>query len=269
MNFDNIGSRQPVDVASLQDALLSNGLYGQVIYDEATGSTNADLLVLASEGAPDWTLKTVERQDSGRGRLGRPWTAPQGSQAIVSVLFRPGKDKIEELGTVPLACGLSVMDALKDFDVPNAGLKWPNDVLIDGKKLCGILVEATNFDTEPAVVIGMGINISLHKDELPVPHATSLELQGVKVDRTAFLISVLTHLRTRLGQWRSPSNDWLDDYRDVCSSIGQEVRVHLPGEKELLGSAIGIAAGGQIRVRDEAGTVHTLNAGEIKHLRLQ
>ncbi|PST76628.1 biotin--protein ligase [Corynebacterium glutamicum ZL-2] len=269
MNVDISRSREPLNVELLKEKLLQNGDFGQVIYEKVTGSTNADLLELASSGAPNWTVKTVEFQDHARGRLGRPWSAPEGSQTIVSVLVQLSTDQLDRIGTIPLAAGLAVMDALNDLGVEGAGLKWPNDVQIHGKKLCGILVEATGFDSTPTVVIGWGTNISLTKEELPVPHATSLALEGVEVDRTTFLINMLTHLHTRLDQWQGPSVDWLDDYRAVCSSIGQDVRVLLPGDKELLGEAIGVATGGEIRVRDASGTVHTLNAGEITHLRLQ
>lgn len=269
MNSSPSPSREPLDNDRLQQELVDNGPFSQVIYKEATGSTNADLLDLAGRGAPDWTVATVERQDSGRGRLGRPWSAPQGAQSIFSVLFRISESDLDKIGTIPLACGLAMMDTLGEFGVSGAGLKWPNDVLINGKKLCGILVEATGFDSQPAVVIGMGTNISLTVDELPVPHATSIALEGVEIDRTSFLITVLTHLRTRLEQWQGGDIAWLDDYRAVCTSIGQDVRVILPGDNELLGRAIGVDSGGHIRVQDDSGHVHTLNAGEITHLRLQ
>ncbi|MFP7365012.1 biotin--[acetyl-CoA-carboxylase] ligase [Corynebacterium callunae] len=270
-------SRKPLDPAILQTALVDNGPYNQLNYQEATGSTNADLIKAAEIGAPDWTIATVERQDSGRGRLGRPWTAPQGAQVIFSVLFRPGKDSLDSLGTIPLASGLAMMDTLESFGVEGAGLKWPNDVLIHGKKLCGILVEAASLDTDPAVVIGIGTNISLQQEELPVPHATSLALEGKDIDRNEFLIRMLNNLYGRLLEWAggnsagdSKGNSaWLDDYRAVCSSLGQDVRVILPGDRELLGVATGIAAGGQLIVRDNQGTEHTLNAGEVTHLRLQ
>lgn len=266
-------SRAPLDEQLLRTALVTEGPYNRLDYTTATGSTNADLLALsdpaAGEPAPDWTIATVERQDSGRGRLGRPWSAPEGAQVIFSVLFRPGAENLERLGTIPLACGLALMDTLTELGVAQAGLKWPNDVLLRGRKLCGILAEAASLDTEPAVVIGIGTNISLTAEELPVPHATSLALEGVEVDRNRFLITVLSHLHRRLREWAGPDSAWLADYRAVCTSIGQDVRVILPGERELLGRATGVAEGGQLQVRDAAGTLHTLNAGEITHLRLQ
>lgn len=262
-------SRQPLDVHTLRSAIVDNGPFARLDYSHSTGSTNADLLIADREGAPDWTVATTEYQGSGRGRLGRPWTAPEGTQVIFSVLFRPEPAMLSQLGTIPLACGLALMDTLRASGVESTGLKWPNDVLINGKKLCGILVEAASLDTHPAVVIGIGTNISLTTEELPVPHATSLALEGHRIDRTEFLISVLTHLHRRLLEWAQGETAWLDDYRAVCSSLGQDVRVILPGDRELLGAAVGIAAGGQLMVRDHANQVHVLNAGEVTHLRLQ
>ena len=262
-------SRQPLDITRLRAALVEHGPYVRVDYTSSTGSTNADLLDADREGAPDWTVATTDYQGRGRGRLGRPWTAPEGSQAIFSVLFRPRPSLLAHLGTIPLACGLALIDTLRSFGVDGAGLKWPNDVLINGHKLCGILVEATSLDTTPAVVIGIGINLNLTTEELPVPHATSLALEGHDLDRTDLLIRVLGHIHARISDWGRGETAWLDDYRAVCSSLGQDVRVLLPGDRELLGVAVGIAEGGQLMVRDDGGKIHTLNAGEVTHLRLQ
>lgn len=262
-------ARRPLDITRLRSVLVNHGPYARVDYTSSTGSTNADLLDAEREGAPEWTVATTDYQGSGRGRLGRAWTAPEGSQAIFSVLFRPSASLLEHVGTIPLACGLALIDTLRSFGVDGAGLKWPNDVLINGHKLCGILVEATSLDTAPAVVIGIGINLNLTTEELPVPHATSLALEGYDIDRTELLITVLGHIHTRISDWERGETAWLDDYRAVCSSLGQDVRVILPGDRELLGVAVGIAEGGQLMVRDGDGKVHTLNAGEVTHLRLQ
>lgn len=262
-------ARRRLDEDRLHAALVEHGPYARLDYSTSTGSTNADLLEADRAGAPDWTVATTDYQDSGRGRLGRPWTAPEGSQAIFSILFRPDRSHLAHLGTIPLACGLALMDTLGEFGVEGAGLKWPNDVLINGRKLCGILVEAASLDSDPAVVIGIGVNLNLTEPELPVAHATSLMLEGITVDRTDFLIKVLGHLHRRLSDWKRGEKVWLDDYRAVCSSLGQDVRVILPGDRELLGVAVGIAEGGQLIVRDGDSETHTLNAGEVTHLRLQ
>lgn len=262
-------ARRPLDITRLREVLVDDGPFARLDYSLSTDSTNADLLRAEQDGAPEWTVSTTEFQDSGRGRLGRPWIAPEKALVMFSVLFRPDPAQLSHLGTIPLACGLALMDTLRDLGVDGAGLKWPNDVLLNAKKLCGILVEAASLDTRPTVVIGIGINIDLTTEELPVPHATSLSLAGHDIDRTDFLIAVLGNIRTRLMEWSQGENTWLDAYREVCSSLGQDVRVILPGEKELLGVAVGIASGGQLMVRDQSGEVHTLNAGEVTHLRLQ
>lgn len=262
-------NRLPLNKDYLIRELVTHGPYAWVDTSDETGSTNEDALKAAREGAPAWTVVTTEFQGAGRGRLGRPWTAPAGSQGIFSVLIRPSRPQLSSLGTIPLACGLAMMDSLAECGVNNAGLKWPNDVLIGGKKLCGILVEAASLDSDPAVVIGMGTNISLDTSELPVPHATSLALEGVLVDRNAFIVSVLLNIHRRIQEWSEGEDHWLNAYRRVCSSLGQDVRVILPGDKEILGVAVGIARGGQLQVKDLEGTVQTLSAGEVTHLRLQ
>src|SRR5699024_10764489 len=132
-------------------------------------------------------------QTAGRGRLSRSWTAPAGASIAVSALFRPEGVPPEDLGLLSLVAGLAVVDMVRDEagllgddagEGPEVGLKWPNDVLLGGCKLCGILVEAASI-APPALVVGIGVNVDLREDELPVPHATSLALaRASNLDRT-------------------------------------------------------------------------------------
>lgn len=237
----------------------------RIDYTEETGSTNADLVKAALEGAPEWSAAVTEFQSAGRGRHGRVWTAPPMSQVTLSILIRP--TDVDRLGTMPLVTGLALIDVLTP--TYNATLKWPNDVLIEGRKVCGILAEVAQFQPSPAIVIGLGLNVSLTQEELPVPHAISLEMVGDEVDRTELTGAVLLALKNRLTQWMNNDPALMDDYRQVCSSIGQQVRVHLPGDKELLGECVGVADDGLIQVRSEDGETHAIAAGDVVHLRLQ
>lgn len=256
--------RAPLDIAAIRE----RAPYARIDYSEETGSTNADLVRAAADGAPAWTAAITEYQNAGRGRHGRVWTAPKASQVTLSILIRPPAAAVSHIGTMPLVTGLALIDALGP-SYP-AQLKWPNDVLLSGRKVCGILAEAAALGPAPAIVIGLGLNVSLTQEELPVPHATSLELFSEKpVDRTELTIAVLEALRRRLTQWMQQDPRLMDDYRAACSSIGAEVRVILPGDKELLGTCVGVADSGLLQVRDTGGAVHELAAGDVTHLRLQ
>ncbi|MFV8395585.1 biotin--[acetyl-CoA-carboxylase] ligase [Corynebacterium hindlerae] len=254
--------RTPLDAEKLRALPLP-----RIDYSAETGSTNADLVKAALEGAPEWTAAVTDFQSAGRGRHGRVWTAPPMSQCTLSLLIRPSAEAVDRLGTMPLVTGLALIDVLSASY--NVTLKWPNDVLIEGRKVCGILAEVAQFQPSPAIVIGLGLNVSLTEDELPVPHAISLEMVGPEVDRTQLVGDVLLALKTRLTQWTNDDPSLMDDYRKVCSSIGQQVRVHLPGDKQLRGECVGVADDGLIQVRSEEGEVHSIAAGDVVHLRLQ
>lgn len=257
--------RTPLDVPRLRAAVA--GVYADVVYTESTGSTNADLALAAQRGAPAWTAHVTEYQHAGRGRHGRVWTAPPGSQVILSILMRPPAETLQRLGTMPLITGLAILDALPI----EARLKWPNDVLVQGRKLCGILGEAVALDEHPALVMGLGLNVSLTEAELPVPHAISLDLAfpDQQFDRTELAAQILLALHNRLSQWIHNDPTLIRDYRQVCSSIGQQVKVVLPGDAILLGEAVDVAEDGKLRVVDKQGTLHELAAGDVTHLRLQ
>ena len=159
-----------LDAARLNIALGSPpGLWREVRVVEETGSTNADLLAQARSGAGEGLVLVAEAQTSGRGRMGRRWISPPRRSLTFSVLLRPAVPA-GRLGWLPLLAGVAVASALQQTAGVDARLKWPNDVLVDGAKIAGILAERwTN-----AVVIGTGINVLQHRGELPVPTATSL-----------------------------------------------------------------------------------------------
>lgn len=258
--------RKPLDVEFLHRELVESGPYERLEYREQTDSTNTDLVKLAQTGAVAWTAALTEYQSAGRGRMGRSFTAPPSSQLPMSVLIRPPREAVSRLGTMPLAAGLALIDAIGS---PEIKLKWPNDLVIDGRKLCGILAEAVSLGAEPAVVIGMGLNTSLRQDELPVPHASSLLLEGIPFERNELAVKILKAVYRRLNQWQNNDPQLLDDYRAVSATIGEDVRVVLPDNTELLGVAESVGDDGRIEVRDAHGALHQLTAGDVTHLRLQ
>ena len=290
-----------LDLERIRTALADD--FTTIDFVEKTGSTNTDLM--QATNVADGTVLLADEQLSGKGRLGRTWTAPAGSQVIFSVLLLP--ESLDHLGTLPLAAGLAVTDSIE-----GTVLKWPNDVHIDGNKLCGILAEAgpvgqafkaapktelTKVEVGKAelnkaevnkaevnktevnkaelnkavgsaspsarVVVGMGINVTLTREDLPIEKATSLALEGRDTDRTELAINVLKNLRRRIVQWENQDPQLLRAYRAVCSSLGQQVRLETPSG-DVIGHVDEIGEDGRIMVAGEY-----YSAGDVTHLRPQ
>ncbi len=157
---------------------------------------------------------------------------------------------------LPLLTGLAVVDVMQRVCGLPAVLKWPNDVLVGERKLSGILAERLQIGSGPAVVIGTGLNVTLHQDELPVPTATSLLIEGsATTDREVLLRAYLRALEHRYDRWRSAAgdpraSDIAAAYRESCSTIGREVRVSLPSGDEVEGLADGVDDDGRLLLRD-------------------
>ena len=237
-----------LDLSRIRSALVDAGYFTAVDYVEQTGSTNTDLL--ERDDVASGTVLLADEQVAGKGRLGRAWSSPKGAQAILSVALQP--ESVDRLVVLPLAAGLAVTDT-----IPGAVLKWPNDVHLNGKKLVGILCEAGS-----RVVIGMGINVTLSKEQLPIAAATSLALEGRDTDRTELIIGVLRNLRRRIDQWEHNDPQLMVDYREVCSSIGKRVRLEAPGG-DIHGTVDGVTETGQITIDGVS-----YSAGDVTHLRV-
>lgn len=232
----------------------------------STGSTNADLSARAADPDVDRVVLIAETQERGRGRHSRSWVSPPRAQIAMSILVRLPWIEPAALGWLPLLTGVAVVDALRATAGVPATLKWPNDVLIEGRKVAGILAEVSASGAAPAVVVGIGVNVSLTEAELPVPHATSLALAGATVDdRTVLVTSLLTAFARRFTSWRA--NGWtVDDlasaYRAYCSTLGSRVRADLPGGRALTGTARDIDSSGRLLIDDEP-----VAAADVTHLR--
>jgi BirA family biotin operon repressor/biotin-[acetyl-CoA-carboxylase] ligase len=248
----------------------------------STGSTNADVAALAADGEPEGLVLAAAHQHAGRGRLDRTWTAPPGDALAVSVLLRPGtaghadraRPAVDRArwAWLPLLAGVSLVDALTavlDGTGVPAVLKWPNDVLLDGAKVAGILAEVAG----DAVVLGTGVNLTQAREELPVPTATSLRLAGARTtDADAVLAAYLDALAARYCAWRGAGGDPEASglgaaYRGACATVGVAVRVLLPGAAPVTGRAEAVDGHGRLVVRDAAGRVHAFAAGDVHHVR--
>jgi len=262
--------REPLDSGRIRRA-LDGSLWTQLRVVEETQSTNADMARAARSGAPEGLVVSAEHQTAGRGRLGRTWAAPPRSGLAVSVLLRPAGVPSRSWPWLPLLTGVAVQETLRSLTGLSARLKWPNDVMLDERKVAGILVERVETADGPAAVIGLGLNVELTAEELPVPEATSLALAGAgDVDRTALLIEMLRHLADGYQAWRGQggeaSHGLRPAYEAACSSLGRRVRATLPGGSAVVGVATGIDDSGRLLV--DTGTAwEVLAAGDVVHLR--
>ncbi|MCX5601953.1 biotin--[acetyl-CoA-carboxylase] ligase [Streptomyces phaeochromogenes] len=271
--------RPPLNAVALRRALVRNGghegLWRAVDVVQHTGSTNSDLVALATEGkAEEGTVLVAEEQDAGRGRLDRQWTAPARSGLFFSVLLKPTGVPVERWGWLPLLTGVATATALSRAAGVDTALKWPNDLLVtvDGqeRKTGGILAERAGPD---AVVVGIGINVTLREDELPVPGAGSLLLAGATTtDRDTILRAVLRSLGQWYEKWRSvggdPARSGLQDtYAAGCATLGRVVRAELPGDKSITGEAVAVDGDGRLVLATAEGVQQPVGAGDIVHLR--
>lgn len=250
----------------LRDVRVGDGWRVEVV--TSTGSTNADVAVRARAGERPGLVLVAEEQTAGRGRLDRGWSSPPRAGLTFSALLTAPPSP-----WVPLLAGVAVCRALRDAAGVEARLKWPNDVLapgpadealagsspddvlVGGRKLCGILAEVAGG----RVVLGIGLNVSTRADELPSDRpATSVLLAGGVTDRPTLLRAILRELAA--GATR-------DDYRLLCGTLGRAVAVHLPDGTASSGEAVAVDDDGRLVVRaaDRCETAYA--AGDVVHLR--
>lgn len=260
--------RPPLDRAALRRALLGpDSLWRDLQVVATSASTNADLAAAARAGAAEGQVLVAEAQTAGRGRLDRSWTTPPRAGLTFSVLLRP-PFPTAAWGWLPLLSGLAVAAALRPMTGLDVAVKWPNDVVVGDGKLGGLLTEVVG----PAVVVGVGLNVSLREAERPVPAATSLAIEGSDVvDRDPVLRAVLRELERRYVDLCRAGGDadahgLRAAYREVCSTVGRAVRVELPGGRAVEGTAADVDAAGRLVVDTAAGPT-AVGAGDVVHVR--
>lgn len=228
-------------------------------------STNAEAAAWARAGAPEGALVLTDHQTAGRGRLGRTWDDAPGQNLLLSLVLRPALPP-SQLGLVTLAGGLAVADAVAAWTAPvEPRIKWPNDVLLNGRKCCGMLLESS-LGPEPFVVLGIGLNVN--QDVFPEPiaeRATSLRLEtGRLVPRVA----VLARLLKRLEYWtdRLASGDASavrQAFAERMIGRGEPALLHVADDgKPLEGIVDGIDATGALRLRTADG-LRVVHAGDV------
>jgi BirA family biotin operon repressor/biotin-[acetyl-CoA-carboxylase] ligase len=270
-------SRAPLSEAALAAQVLPGSrVFTSLRVLPSTGSTNADLLAAARSGAAAGAVLIAEEQTAGRGRLDRSWQSQPGAALTFSVLLRPSEVPPPRRSWLPLLTGVALASALHDAAGLQVSLKWPNDVLASADppggngKLAGILAEQAG----DAIVVGVGLNVSATRDELPTPLATSLWLQRApRLDRQAILVAAVRELERWYLRWCGTSSPGDPDasglraeYVRYCATVGQDVRVELPGGNVLAGRAVDVDAAGRLLVSSD-GAVQAVSAGDVVHVR--
>jgi BirA family biotin operon repressor/biotin-[acetyl-CoA-carboxylase] ligase len=272
-------------------AALAGCRFADVRWVAETGSTNADVMTLARDGAPEGVVVVADHQSAGRGRRTRSWVAPAGGSLLLSVLLRP---PATVAGTVTMATAVALGEAVERVAGVAAGLKWPNDLVLPGsgdRKLAGILAEAdwpagstvSGGWRQPAaheravVVVGVGLNVSLPEpsagdagaEELVAVADTAVALNwvGADVDRVDLLVAFLRRLDERYGELvGSGSAAVIAEWRRRSATLGRRVRVDLGGD-DVDGTAIDVTADGHLVVETLGGDRRTIAVGDVVHLR--
>ncbi len=259
-----------LDAASLRESLTGPGLpWRRLDVVDETGSTNADLLRRAAAGENiDGPVLIAEHQTVGRGRIGRTWSAAPRAQVLLSVGVDVAYVPTDVWGWLPLATGVAVVDAVAAVARVEAGLKWPSDVIAGGGKLAGIL--ASVAASSSVVVVGVGLNVTLRAGEIPDPGATSLlDLGAAAPDRDRLVRQLLRELGARIASWRGARGAdarLFADYRARSLTIGSRVRAQLPGDREIVGTAVSVDEQGRLQIVTDGETV-AVSAGDVVHLR--
>ena len=266
-----------VSVVERVGETVAGGRFADVHWFEEMGSTNTWLADRVRAGrvgtaaAPDGMVCVTDHQSAGRGRLARTWVAPPGSALLFSVLIRP-RGPVAHWQLLSVAMGIAVVETVRALGAAEIGLKWPNDVVLpdDGRKLAGILAEA--LPDHGAVIVGTGCNLARPSVVAPevAERGVWLDELGVRVDAGELLGPLLVNFAARLDELDTDPGALLDRYRGLCSTIGRDVRVMLPGS-DLLGRAVGVDGEGQLLIDpnpgDGGGPLVTVSAGDVVHVR--
>lgn len=278
--------RAPLDAGALRRELVGRGVIARLDVVESTGSTNTDLAAAFAAdptARPEISVLATDFQSAGRGRLERTWQAPPYSSLAVSILFRPAPPGAavpqDAYAWLSMLCATALAAALRETCGIDADLKWPNDVVVGGRKVAGVLAQLVPDPAgPPAVVVGTGVNVTLGRDELPVPTATSLLLEGATtVDTTVLLTAYVrqaAHLYRgflraggRAGEPIDGGASLRERVSAAMATLGAPVRAELPGGATVEGTAVGLEPDGALSVRTPAGTTTVVRAGDVVHLR--
>jgi BirA family biotin operon repressor/biotin-[acetyl-CoA-carboxylase] ligase len=247
-------------------AILSKLPLGAIRYFDSIGSTNDEALAWAANDAPDLSIVIADEQTAGRGRLDRPWFTPPSTALAFSLILRPSVDEIPHLSRTVGLAALAIADTIGMLGLAPQ-IKWPNDILLNGRKVAGVLIELVwSGEDVDCVVVGIGINIAKtavpSTDILRLP-ATSLEhVLGEAPNREKLLHDVLASFIALRPHMHSDS--FMASWEKSLAYYGRQVRVEMGGEQSITGKVIGLEQDGSLKVQDEHGKIVTVRFGDVR-----
>ncbi|MGQ9627581.1 MAG: biotin--[acetyl-CoA-carboxylase] ligase [Anaerolineae bacterium] len=256
--------REELSAGSIKRGLRTAAFGRNVISYRTVGSTNEEARRLAARGSPEGTLVIAEEQTAGRGRMGRKWLAPSGSSLLMSLVFRPSLAP-NQAQRLTMICSLAICEAITKLTGIEAEIKWPNDILIRGKKVGGILTElGIQREKVEYAIVGIGLNVNLRPDDLPEVSGpiTSLSYElGHPVSRLELLQAILESIEARykrLQKGESPKREW----EERLSTLHKYITVTTPVE-QVEGWAEEVDEDGTLILRLRDGRRRRIIAGDV------
>lgn len=239
-------------------------------FESALASTNTAARALAEQGCVHGTLVVADRQTGGRGRKGRAWFSPPGCGIYASLVLRPELPP-DHIPVFTLAAGVAVAETLRAATGLSVDIKWPNDVLYGGRKLCGILTEmSSDADRVDFVIVGIGINVntprSRFRDELRDIATSTFAETGHTIQRAVVLSAIMARFEEIYREVDTSGTEGvLRRWSDLCPLFGRQVQVERVRDV-VKGTVVGITTAGALQVRDAAGVVETVLSGDVSSL---
>jgi BirA family biotin operon repressor/biotin-[acetyl-CoA-carboxylase] ligase len=270
---DAVIAKDALNIDVIRQQLATRTIGRRIVLHEVVASTNATLRQLADTGALEGTVVLAERQTAGRGRGRTTWFSPPGVNLYASILVRPPIDAAAA-SRFTFVASLALADSIDELGV-KVGVKWPNDVLVQDRKVAGVRAELiTRGSAVDYIVLGVGVNLNVTHKGLrtglgeTAQFATSLrEALGRAVDRNAFTARLLTHLERRMDTYLAKgAPPILAEWRNLDVVTGRRVEIR-EGPTVLTGRALGVDAEGHLQVKDTRKRVHTVVSGEVRLIR--
>ncbi len=234
----------------IQGNLSTSYIGREIEYFSFTNSTNEDVWEYVEENVSPGFVVITDNQKQGKGRRGNTWLSEPGKSLTFSLFLKPSI-KFEQIGLLPLIAGSSLTEAINSFTTLKADLKWPNDILINGKKVGGILCEHKVVKDESHIVLGIGLNVNESELNIDISHmATSLSLEaGHPIQREPLLASILNQLEKNI---EAPPSTWVSKWESHCTHLNQSINFHSSNEV-ISGIFVGLSEIGQavIKINDE------------------